>query len=66
LADVLPADLVGRALAAVGSLRYDWGYVPPVTPWSFVDQALSPDPSCRAARGRPAERGASPGRLWYN
>ena len=51
-ADVLSADLVGRALAAIGTAWYDRVYTPLVTLWLFLGQALSPDPSCRAAVAR--------------
>jgi hypothetical protein len=51
-ADVLSADLVGRALAAVGTAWYDRVYTPLVTLWVFLGQVLSPDPSCRAAVAR--------------
>src|SRR6266545_2146932 len=52
LADVLSADLVGRALAAIGTTWYDRVYTPLVTLWLFLGQALGPDPSCRAAVAR--------------
>jgi hypothetical protein len=51
-ADVLSADLVGRALAALGTAWYDRIYTPLVTLWLFLGQAVSPDPSCRAAVAR--------------
>jgi IS4 transposase len=51
-ADVLSADLVTRALTAVGGLWYDRIYSPLVTLWVFLGQALSADPSCRAAVAR--------------
>lgn len=51
-ADVLSADLVGRALAAIGTAWYDRVYTPLVTLWLFLGQALGPDPSCRAAVAR--------------
>src|SRR5262245_44325225 len=51
-AGVLSADLVAQALAAIGTLWYDRVYTPLVTLWLFLGQALSPDPSCRAAVAR--------------
>src|SRR5687768_9068480 len=52
LADVLSADLVARALTAIGAAWYDRVYTPLVTLWLFLGQALGPDPSCRAAVAR--------------
>jgi hypothetical protein len=51
-ADVLSADLVARALAAIGTAWYERVYTPLVTLWVFLGQVLSPDPSCRAAVAR--------------
>jgi hypothetical protein len=51
-ADVLSADLVGQALAAIGTAWYDRVYTPLMTLWLFLGQALSADPSCRAAVAR--------------
>jgi hypothetical protein len=41
-ADVLSANLVGRALAAIGTAWYDRIYTPLVTLWLFLGRALSP------------------------
>ena len=43
-ADVLSADLVARALAAIGAVWYDRVYTPLVTLWVFLGQVLSPEP----------------------
>jgi hypothetical protein len=61
-ADVLSADLVGRALAAIGTAWYDRVYAPLVTLWLFLGQALGPDPSCRAAVARLNAHRAARGR----
>ena len=50
--DVLSADLVCQALAAIGTAWYDRIYTPLVTLWLFLGQVLSPDHSCRAAVAR--------------
>ena len=51
-ADVLAADMVGQALAAIGAAWYDRVYTPLVTPWLFLGQVLSADQSCRATVAR--------------
>src|SRR4029450_1549371 len=48
----LSADLVAQVLTAIGGVWYDRVYTPLVTLWVFLGQALSPDPSCRAAVAR--------------
>ena len=42
LADVLSADRVGRAPAAIGTAWYDRIYTSRVTMWLFLGQALGP------------------------
>jgi hypothetical protein len=51
-ADVLSADLVPRALTAVGAAWYDRLYTPLVTLGVFLGQVLGADQSCRAAVAR--------------
>ena len=50
--DVLTADVVSQALAAVGACWNDSIYTPLVTLWVFLGQVLNADPSCRAAVAR--------------
>jgi hypothetical protein len=50
-ADVLTADVLSQALAAVGGWL-DRIFSPLVTLWVFLGQVLSPDHSCRAAVAR--------------
>ena len=50
--DVLSAEVVSQALAAVGACWNDRIFTPLVTLWVFLGQVLSADPSCRAAVAR--------------
>ena len=50
--DVLTADVVSQALAAIGACWNDSIYTPLVTLWVFLGQVLSADPCCRAAVAR--------------
>jgi Transposase DDE domain len=50
--DVLSAEVVSRALTAIGACWNDGIFTPLVTLWVFLGQVLSADPSCRAAVAR--------------
>ena len=50
--DVLSAEVVSQALAAIGACWNDRIFTPLVTLWVFLGQVLSADPSCRAAVAR--------------
>lgn len=50
--NVLSDDVVSQALTATGVSWKDRIYSPLVTPWIFLGQVLSADPSCRAAVAR--------------
>ncbi len=58
--DVLTEDVITEALATVGRWL-DRVFSPVVTLWVFLGQALSPDPSCRAAVARLVAHRASRG-----
>jgi hypothetical protein len=50
--DVLSAEVVSQALAAIGASWNDRIFTPLVTLWVFLGQVLSADRSCRAAVAR--------------
>jgi hypothetical protein len=50
--DVLSAEVVSQALAAIGACWNDRIFTPLVTPWVFLGEVLSAEPSCRAAVAR--------------
>ena len=50
--DVLSAEVVSQALAAIGACWNDRIFTPLVTLWVFLGQVLSADHSCRAAVAR--------------
>ncbi len=50
--DVLSAEVVSQALAAIGACWNDRIFTPLVTLWVFLGQVLSGDQSCRAAVAR--------------
>jgi hypothetical protein len=50
--DVLSAEVVSQALAAIGACWNDRIYMPLVMLWVFLGQVLSADHSCRAAVAR--------------
>ncbi len=50
--DVLSAQVVSQALAAIGACWNDRIFTPLVTRWVFLGQVLSADHSCRAAVAR--------------
>src|SRR6516225_12150411 len=50
--DVLSAEVVSQALAAIGACWNDRIFTPLVTLWVFLGQVLNADQSCRAAVAR--------------